>query len=108
MRLNIIFVIQKWFVFGALLLVAWFSNTQTYAVEFLNDSAGTSSTPITTFKLPPLWSAASQAVGASLGVGNGENESHAKLGACVGTTANALIAGVEVTRVSCTAPLRPI
>lgn len=70
MRLNIIFVIQKWFVFGVLLLVAWFSNTQTNAVEFLNDSAGTSSTPITTFKLPPLWSAASQAVGASLGVGN--------------------------------------
>ena len=70
MRLNIIFVIQKWFVFGVLLLVAWFSNTQTNAVEFLNDSAATSSTPITTFKLPPLWSAASQAVGASLGVGN--------------------------------------
>ena len=103
MQLNVIFMIQKWLVTGVLVLVASISNAQTYVIEFLNESAGASTTPVSIFELPPPWSEASQAVGATVGVGNNKNESYAKLGVRVRTTANALIAGVQVTRVSCTA-----
>jgi RHS repeat-associated protein len=84
----------------ALTFFALASSANAQTVQFFNESAGPSTTPVSSFELPPPWSPASMAVAASVPVGDDKNESYGKLGVrIVGAGA-----GVQVSRVSCTGP----
>jgi RHS repeat-associated protein len=92
------FIFQNALILLGLMVASGFASAQT--VQFFNESAGPSTTPVSPFELPPPWSPASMAVAASLSIGDDKNESYAKLGVkLVGSGA-----GAQVTRLSCLGP----
>ena len=96
MRSNVIFMTQKWLFAATLLFVTAVSNAQ--SVQFFDESAGASTTPISTFKLPPPWSS----ISSTLNAASNKNMSFAKLGVKAGTVAN-----IQVTRRSCSPSSAP-